>query len=504
MKHYLYTAMMFAVQGCGIDTTAKSFNDSPEVQITSHADGAVLDEGAAVEFRAQLSDTNNDTSDLVAAWYANNEMICDWAEGDENGTSSCILSVPIGLSEISVTVKDPMDAGGMDLISVTVATASVSPANEAPSVSIMDPMDSSQYYAEETILFSGVAMDAEDTPSTLQASWSSDIGGVFSVDFPDSAGMLSAETSLGLGEHVVTLTVEDSEGATASDSVLLFVIEDPNTAPECLLASPAAGDIFYSGDMVTILAAVTDAESPPESLVYEIGSDLDGLLSTGSPSEAGEIIFGTAALTEDDHVLWLAGVDEGGLECETSVDISVVAPPENALVFVTSQRYTGDFGGVEGADAICQDLAAAAGHSGTFMAWLSTNDFSSSPAARFTPSSVPYELVDGRIVADNWADLTDGSIQTTIDLDEWGNPSPTTMVYSFTMTDGTPGVFGSASSNCYGGDCNCNGWTNGNQSGSPTPGSAVGQTNQTNDDWTDYSYGNFCGPTGYPFYCFEQ
>ena len=28
--------------------------------------------------------------------------------------------------------------------------------------------------------------------------------------------------------------------------------------------------------------------------------------------------------------------------------------------------------------------------------------------------------------------------------------------------------------------------------------------NYTDDDWTDYSFGNFCGPTGYPVYCFEQ
>lgn len=59
-----------------------------------------------------------------------------------------------------------------------------------------------------------------------------------------------------------------------------------------------------------------------------------------------------------------------------------------------------------------------AGLEGEFKAWLSTL---SSPATnRLAQSSVPYVLVDRTRIADNWDDLTDGSIQAPINLDASG------------------------------------------------------------------------------------
>ena len=92
------------------------------------------------------------------------------------------------------------------------------------------------------------------------------------------------------------------------------------------------------------------------------------------------------------------------------------------IVFVTSDTYDGDLGGLVGADAKCQALADAAGLDGTFRAWLS--DDAESPSTRFTQSTDPYWLVDGTVVADSWADLIHGSIAHAIDLDEAGEAGP--------------------------------------------------------------------------------
>ncbi len=75
-------------------------------------------------------------------------------------------------------------------------------------------------------------------------------------------------------------------------------------------------------------------------------------------------------------------------------------------VFVTSQRYAGDLGGLVGADNNCNELAMASKLGGTYLAWLSTTK--ESPALRFFPSTLPYVLVNGSKVADNWTDLTVG------------------------------------------------------------------------------------------------
>jgi hypothetical protein len=87
-------------------------------------------------------------------------------------------------------------------------------------------------------------------------------------------------------------------------------------------------------------------------------------------------------------------------------------------VFVSSQTYNGNLGGLAGADEKCQDLADAAGLDGAYAAWLS--DGSTNAASRLTPSGIPYELVNETLVANNFADLIDGSLVAPINRDENG------------------------------------------------------------------------------------
>lgn len=96
-------------------------------------------------------------------------------------------------------------------------------------------------------------------------------------------------------------------------------------------------------------------------------------------------------------------------------------------VFVTSGSYSGNLGGVTGADNTCQSVAQGAGLSGTYKAWVADSSAASAPATRFTQSTVPYRLLDGRVIAENWTDLTNGndttgdSILTPINVTETGS-----------------------------------------------------------------------------------
>lgn len=102
-------------------------------------------------------------------------------------------------------------------------------------------------------------------------------------------------------------------------------------------------------------------------------------------------------------------------------------------VFVTSMTYTGNLGGLSGADTLCAARASAAGLSGTYLAWLSMG--SSSPATRFTQSSGPYGRTDGKEVAADWTALISGSLENAIDVDEFGNAvSTSTLPYVWTNT----------------------------------------------------------------------
>jgi hypothetical protein len=168
-------------------------------------------------------------------------------------------------------------------------------------------------------------------------------------------------------------------------------------------------------------------------------------------------------------------------------------------VFVTSQTVAGgNIGGIPGADDICRTLAVSANLGTSFIAWLS--DDTSSPVGRFAEDAGPYVLVDGSIVANNWTDLTSGTLRHPIDTTELGGPPPTSSTICgndavWTDTDPNGIVFQ--------GDASCDGWSNlmGTTAG-------FGSTTAT-AEWTDMCLGGSAGGTPTclgtaPLFCFEQ
>jgi hypothetical protein len=166
------------------------------------------------------------------------------------------------------------------------------------------------------------------------------------------------------------------------------------------------------------------------------------------------------------------------------------------IVFVSSTMYDGNMGGLAGADAECQALAAAAGLTGTYLAWLS--DWTGTPASRFVQSAVPYRLVDGTQVAVNWTDLVDGSaLNSQIGLTETGGAPPLGntncggggyyTVYTNTAFDGTMQL----ASN------HCSNWS------STTGPSVWGLVTNIAMSWTQFCNTDTCAALS-PIYCFEQ
>jgi hypothetical protein len=162
--------------------------------------------------------------------------------------------------------------------------------------------------------------------------------------------------------------------------------------------------------------------------------------------------------------------------------------------FVTSTTYTGALGGLEGADTRCQARANAANLPGTYKAWLS--DSAESPATRFhcrAASCSPhgYTRVDGvTIVANDWTDLTDTSLDAAINVTELNQIFVATdTVWTYTKTDGTAGGFQNT---------HCLNWTD---AGHDTLGD-TGIPQNGNFFWTHFGTGR-CDQLS-PLYCFQQ
>jgi hypothetical protein len=163
------------------------------------------------------------------------------------------------------------------------------------------------------------------------------------------------------------------------------------------------------------------------------------------------------------------------------------------LVFLTSEKYTGDLGGLTGADAKCQELASAAGLLGTYRAWLS--DTTGSPSTRFTRSDIEYRRPDGALVANDWDDLVDGILENPINVHEDGTLNTRISgcfddsVYTHTYNSGLP-LTGSP----------CSDWTTTSYDGVS---STVGYIHQTSGWSHSCSGGTGCSTERY-LYCFQQ
>lgn len=218
------------------------------------------------------------------------------------------------------------------------------------------------------------------------------------------------------------------------------------------------------GLFILFLASVSAAQN--KVVVIPLGGDDVGQCVVSSDCDAGEA---TLTCPSGDIVI----------PCEL--------PANNfKRVFVTSTTHTGDLGGLDSADAICQVLADNSMLDGRYKAWLS--DAIQSPSTRFNRSDVPYELVDGTQVAANYDDLVDGTIQNTIDLTEGGGDF-NTAVWTNTSVDGTPQFTG---------DGSCSGW----QSSMPELLGLTGISVSIDSQWTALQA--LSCDTLRALYCFEQ
>ena len=167
------------------------------------------------------------------------------------------------------------------------------------------------------------------------------------------------------------------------------------------------------------------------------------------------------------------------------------ADQNTKTVFVTRMSYESNLGGLAGADEKCQSEAddpISVVSPGIYKAWLS--DGINSPNTRFTKSSVPYVLSDGTKVAENYTDLTDGSIQHGINISPEGKNVGQSLFWSGTNPDGT-----SAQE-----FVTCQGWTWSDPS--IYAHAMVGITNKKSTLWSMHAREK-CGKP-YKLVCFQQ
>jgi hypothetical protein len=185
-----------------------------------------------------------------------------------------------------------------------------------------------------------------------------------------------------------------------------------------------------------------------------------------------------------------AGRDGASTDATSEADTSVLPGGPWKRVFFTHQVFKiSAFGGLSGADALCQAAADGSGLSGQFRAWLSTEVEAAS--AHLAHSTSPYATLSNVVVAANWTELTSGKLRHAIDETEQGAVPQTGTacglgaVWTGSLKNGDTATGGT-----------CAGWTDPN--GDATLGFSIGN----DETWTNACAGVCAGTAS--LYCIEQ
>lgn len=213
----------------------------------------------------------------------------------------------------------------------------------------------------------------------------------------------------------------------------------------CYAPSKADADIAgtgtgesTSGTAPTSGGATATADATSSDGATDAGGGDAGLEGT-TDSAAGDADDTTRGGPDTD-----ATEDDGGDTGESSSeDGSTGVPVDTSRVvfLLTEAGPPMAYGGLAGADALCQQAADDAGFAGTFRAWLSAT-MKDSPSSRFEQDGGPFVRPDGTVIALDWADLVDGALAAPISVTAAGievDPSamPEVVVATHTLHDGT-------------------------------------------------------------------
>lgn len=313
--------------GCVDGPTLTKLNTEPAVVFVSHEDGGAIDQPGRVRFVALTTDPESPAEDLEVAWTVDGLAACEGAVVDVDDRAPCEVDLLGGTHEISVSVTDPDGARSDAQITVEVLVP-----NTAPACGFSTPEDQAVLEEGAALLVSGEVSDDQSSPPELSVQVSSSLDGVLGEVVPTTGGdfTLSVDDLSG-GTHVLTLRVEDPEGALCTEARSVHVVQ----APALTLVAPAEGAVVDLGDAVTLEALVVDPDGAVSEAQVSWSSDLDGTLGLSMPSSAGEAVLVTSALSRGTHTWAALAMDVDGLTDRAERTLVVNGPPTAPGVAIT-------------------------------------------------------------------------------------------------------------------------------------------------------------------------
>jgi len=211
----VFVVLTLASVGC-VDSGITTVNSVPEATITSHSEDDQEVVGDLVLLRGAVSDTGSAASELVASFWADDNVLCQELTPDDDGTVQCEAQFGApGEVRISLEVRDRHNATGNDAVRIEIVSA------EPPSLMILSPQAGAIYLLEDVISFDVEVTDLDTAASDLVLVWESNIDGALTdlASSPDEGDGEEGARTLSEGLHSLSVSVTDPTGEVAQASV---------------------------------------------------------------------------------------------------------------------------------------------------------------------------------------------------------------------------------------------------------------------------------------------
>ncbi|NVJ51860.1 MAG: fibronectin type III domain-containing protein [Gammaproteobacteria bacterium] len=196
--------------------------------------------------------------------------------------------------------------------------------NQAPSIAITQVPE--QAVAGQDLTFTAQASDPEDGDISSAITWESNLDGALG----NGATLVAA---LSAGQHRVTATIFDSDGASQQAAVTLDVAA-ANQAPQLIIESPQSNGQFSDTSAISFSASAVDDNDGDISATIEWQSNLDGVLGTGAQI--------SRTLSAGEHVISVTVADQSGLQSVLTLNLNVAATYGVATVYWTPPTQNSD------------------------------------------------------------------------------------------------------------------------------------------------------------------
>lgn len=200
-----------------------------------------------------------------------------------------------------------------------IITETIEVKDPYPTATIDAPLNYENFLYDDNITFIGSGYDSKDgSLDDTSLNWTSDVDGWLGT------GSV-IYNNLSLGKHIITLSVNDSDGHISTSQVIVSVT--PSKPPTARILSPIDGSTVSEADRVYFEGEAIDTEDGLlGNYSLEWNSSIDGFLDYGNS-------FSTTGLSPGQNTIFLTATDSTNVKTTVYHNLTIEAAYPSVLTF---------------------------------------------------------------------------------------------------------------------------------------------------------------------------